>query len=144
MVKLKVNGIPIRGVTVVAVERTNSAGVSSYSDQEITISAKDPRSYTEWYTSFVGSKQLAMMNGGSSDSYNFTKPFTASCVRSINNVTPDSLGNITLLGSKIVDVSEHIGEDGSPIVSVSRLLLAGGLVEQLKELYLLPCGCMKL
>ena len=130
---LKVNGEPIANRNIVSIIGDNSVEVNQSSDGP-EVKLTDPRDYDEWYTDFIHSKQHAMLNGGAGESYLFTKPLVSTCVRTINGTTPDTLGNITLLGSKIVDVSVP---DGKPnTVVVSRLSSGPSQLELLKELYL--------
>lgn len=131
---LKINNEPVTDKSVVSLGSTDSVEVVG--GPAIKLSLKDTRSYEDWYSSFVYSKQQAMLHGGKGTEYEFTKPLTSLAVKTINNVEPDNLGNITLLGSKTVDVSIPAGGKNSSVVIVSRLSAGVNRVEALKEIYL--------
>lgn len=131
---LKINNEPVTDKSVVSLASTDSVEVVG--EPAIKLSLKDPRSYEDWYSSFVYSKQQAMLHGGKGTEYEFINPLASLAVRTINNVEPDNLGNITLLGSKMVDVSVPVGDKNSPVVIVSRLSAGVNRVEALKEIYL--------
>lgn len=132
---LKVNGEPIANRNIVSIVGDNTVEVKQSSDGP-EVKLTDPRDYAEWYADFIHSKQHAMLNGGAGERYLFTKPLVSTCVRTINGTTPDTLGNITLLGSKIVDVSVPADPDYANTVVVSRLSSGSSQLELLKELYL--------
>lgn len=136
---LKINNEPVTDKSVVSLDSTDSVEVVG--EPAIKLSLKDPRSYEDWYSSFVYSKQQAMLHGGKGGEgteygYEFTKPLASLAVKTINNVEPDNLGNITLLGSKMVDVSVPADDKNSSVVIVSRLSAGVNRVEALKEIYL--------
>lgn len=134
MASLKVNGAQVRGASIVSLAADTSVDFATNEANTIILATKDSRGYVEWYSAFVGSKQLAMLKSGSSKHYTFLSPFTAKTVSSINNVEPDTLGNISILGSKITDVSEPNAD--KPVILVSRLSVTGNTLEQLEEIYL--------
>ena len=131
---LKINNEPVTDKSIVSLDSTDSVEVVG--GPAIKLSLKDPRSYEDWYSSFVYSKQQAMLHGGKGTGYEFTKPLASLAVRTINNVEPDNLGNITLLGSKGVDVSAPVGDENSSVVIVSRLSAGVNRSEVLREIYL--------
>lgn len=130
---LKINGEPVKGNAVVSLACGSPMSLSASTDG-LSIGCTDSRSYDEWYAEFIHSKQQAMLNGGIGDSYTFTKSFSSGCVRTINGTIPDTLGNITLLGSEIVDVS--VPENYDNVLLVSRLVVGGNKLDILRELYL--------
>lgn len=133
MLNLRINGNPIPQGSLLQIRTgdgvkhdTNANGASLY--------CTDTRSYVDWYSEFIHSKQLAMLKGGSAAVYTFTKPFGAHNVRSINSINPDSVGNITILGSQAVDVCGS--EETEATVVVTRPVSKRTRISQLEEIYL--------
>lgn len=135
MFVLKINGRRLPNKTLVNIKTEDSIKPPELLDSGARFELKDPRSYADWYFEFIASKQLAMLKGGSSEShYVFLHPLSASHVSSINNIVPDTLGNITLLGSRVVDVSPL--DDNKNVLLISRLKIASNQLKQLQEIYL--------
>lgn len=156
--------ISVAGIPTVELSRDLAQDKSE--DSGIKLYDTDDRTYTEWLVSFMDSKELAMLNGGSNhggdchnfvDCYNFEKGYNVlsttedklKVVKTINGVGPrESDGNIEFLGSKSADAYIPNGgevaviSDGkvfttANVVAFKRLTTANNNDELLYELYLM-------
>ena len=104
-------------------------GIVSIPDRSIELTATRQLSEHDWYDSFISSKYTSMLNGGTliDDQLSTTKEpteyifefetgyrgYLEHTVRKIHGISPKSNGDLSLLGSKFLEVSTQLDAKGT-------------------------------